>query len=127
MRKFLLIFSLTLVGCATLPRHGRSGVYTRALPGIELTVVNNYADCIDIEVNDGQHISCLALGHSEIIGINHEPGGPEQVIVVAKGRIKGSTYIGMASYKRNIRGNKTFADIWTIDNLRPPRRIRTGR
>lgn len=125
MKKLLfLTLALFATGCVSIPQHGVRGQYTRLMPGLELTVVNNTAaDCLEITVSDGQSIECLPLGKPVRIYINRDPMGPQEVSITATGKTKEGGYLGIASLERNIR-TRTTADTWVVNHLRAPRRPR---
>lgn len=129
MKKFaFFLLVLFASGCiSTIPQHGTKGQYTRLLPGLELTVVNNTAaDCLEVSVSDGQHIECLPLGKPVLIYINREPMGPREVSVTATGKTKDGGYMGIATFERRIQ-TRTIADTWVVNRLRVPRRPRITR
>lgn len=115
-----------IVRTGPIPTEDVAPKYTRFLPGVELTVKNNYAPCLDIRASTGHAVSCLTLGEEASLNMNVYPGGPEKIVVTVTGRTESNGYLG-ADEKTFSPRNETVAKIWRVDRLRPPRRIRTGR
>lgn len=129
MRKlFVLTLVLLTTGCIhVIPQHGVTSTYSRLMPGLELTLVNNSsADCLEITVSDGQKIECAPLGKPIQIYINRSPMGPREILVTASGKTSQGGYLGLSTYRRRV-DTETIADTWVVNNLRMPPQPRITR
>ena len=129
MRKlFVLTLVLLTTGCIhVIPQHGVTSTYSRLMPGLELTLVNNSsADCLEITVSDGQKIECAPLGKPIQLHIHRPPIGPREISATASGQTRQAGYSGVSTYRRRV-DTETIADTWVVNNLRMPPQPRITR